>query len=344
MVKRIYFLIAFLVSFGINAQETLPIYSDYLTDNYYLIHPSMAGASSCSKLRITGRQQWFGQDNAPSLYTASFNSRFKEDMPSAGGVIVYKDGNGYHSRTGAYLTYAHHLMFSRSDVDLNMLSFGLSAGLIQSRLDQSEWVLLWNSPGIPGSGLPDPSAASNQDINATYFNVDLGASYHLLDFYAHITIKNLIGSSRDLYSVQESTNLRRYMFSMGYVFSGINSDWKIEPSVMFQHITATQESQFDVNAKVYKKADFGKFWGGVSYRRSLDGAEFVTGSGSAAGQKLQYITPFLGINYNQFMFAYTYSHQVGQIKLIDGGYHQITLGLDLFCRPEKYDCNCPAIN
>ena len=128
------------------------------------------------------------------------------------------------------------------------------------------------------------------------------------------------------------------------MFSGINSDWKIEPSVMFQHITATQESQFDVNAKVYKKADFGKFWGGVSYRRSLDGAEFVTGSGSAAGQKLQYITPFLGINYNQFMFAYTYSHQVGQIKLIDGGYHQITLGLDLFCRPEKYDCNCPAIN
>lgn len=26
------------------SQEGLPIYTDYLTDNYYLIHPSMAGA------------------------------------------------------------------------------------------------------------------------------------------------------------------------------------------------------------------------------------------------------------------------------------------------------------
>jgi hypothetical protein len=25
-------------------QEGLPVYSDYLSDNYYLIHPSMAGA------------------------------------------------------------------------------------------------------------------------------------------------------------------------------------------------------------------------------------------------------------------------------------------------------------
>ena len=39
------------------AQEGLPVYSDYLTDNYYLIHPSMAGVASCSKIRITGRQQ-----------------------------------------------------------------------------------------------------------------------------------------------------------------------------------------------------------------------------------------------------------------------------------------------
>ncbi|MCP1997570.1 hypothetical protein L1275_003381, partial [Flavobacterium sp. HSC-61S13] len=40
----------------------MSVYSDYLSDNYYLIHPSMAGAANCGKLRVTARQQWSGQD------------------------------------------------------------------------------------------------------------------------------------------------------------------------------------------------------------------------------------------------------------------------------------------
>ena len=63
---------------SINSQEGLPIYSDYLTDNFYLLHPSMAGVSNCNKLRVTGRQQWFGNDDAPSLQTMSVNGRIGE--------------------------------------------------------------------------------------------------------------------------------------------------------------------------------------------------------------------------------------------------------------------------
>jgi hypothetical protein len=35
--------------------SSLPVYSDYLTDNYYLVHPSMAGASNYNKVRLTDR-------------------------------------------------------------------------------------------------------------------------------------------------------------------------------------------------------------------------------------------------------------------------------------------------
>ena len=95
--------------------------------------------------------------------------------------------------------------------------------------------------------------------------------------------------------------------------------------------------------KVYKQLNFGKLWGGISYRRSLDGAQFVDGAG-VTDQKLQYITPIIGVNYKNFMFAYTYSALIGDVKFDNGGFHQITLGIDLFCAREKYDCNCPAIN
>jgi hypothetical protein len=44
------------------------------------------------------------------------------------------------------------------------------------------------------------------------------------------------------------------------------------------------------------------------------------------------------------MFAYTYSNVIGDIKFNNGGYHQITLGVNLFCKKDRYECNCPAIN
>jgi hypothetical protein len=43
---------------------------------------------------------------------------------------------------GVKLTYAYHLMFSRDEIDLNQLSFGISGGLIQSQLDETSLEIL----------------------------------------------------------------------------------------------------------------------------------------------------------------------------------------------------------
>ncbi len=315
------------------AQEGLPIYSDYLTDNYYLIHPSMAGVANCSKVRLTGRQQWFGQDNAPSLQTLSVNGRIGESSSGIGG-IVFNDKNGYHSQTGAYLTYAHHLMFSRNPIDLNMLSFGLSAGMIQYKLDETSFLADGFDPIISGI-----------EQSATNFNIDFGFSYHFINFYAHATVKNVLANDGINFNEQglSYNNLRTYLFSAGNVFESINSEWSYEPSLMFVHREATKESLFDVNMKVYKEMDFGKVWGGLSYRRSLDGAQFLNGN-AVSSQKLQYITPLVGVNYKNYVFAYTYSYQSNSVVFNNGGFHQITLGINFGCRREKYECNCPAIN
>jgi len=324
--------IALITKVGV-AQEGLPIYSDYLTDNYYLIHPSMAGVANCAKVRLTARKQWFGQDEAPNLQTLSIHSRIG-DSPSAVGAIVYNDKNGYHSQTGAYLTYAHHLMFSRNEIDLNMLSFGLSAGFIQYKLDETSFL----SEGF------DPIIAGVEQ-SATNFNIDFGFSYHFIDFYAHATVKNVLNNEGINFNEQGLSyeNLRTYLLSIGNTFSKYGSDWSYEPSIMYMYRDATKESSIDINAKVYKAMDFGKVWGGLSYRRSFDGAEYLDGSG-VSSQKLQYFTPFVGVDYNNFVFAYTYSYQANSVVFNNGGFHQLTLGYNFNCRREKYDCDCPAVN
>ena len=332
LTKKITFLFFLCFSIhGLQAQEGLPIYSDYLTDNYYLIHPSMAGVANCNKLRLTGRQQWFGQENAPSLQTLSINGRIG-DSQSGVGAIVFNDQNGYHSQTGAYLTYAHHLMFSRNTIDLNMLSFGLSAGMIQYKLDETAFVEF------------DPIIAGIEQ-SATDFNVDFGFSYHFINFHAHATIKNLLKNEGVNINEQGVSydNLTTYLLSVGNVFSKFGSDWSFEPSVLYAYKDATQESFIDANFKAYRDFEFGSVFAGISYRRSFDGAEYIDGN-SISSQKLQYFTPLLGIEYNNFMFAYTYSYQANSVVLDNGGYHQLTLGFNFGCRKEKYDCECPSVN
>lgn len=291
----------------------------------------MAGAANCAKLRLTARQQWFGQEDAPAFQTVSFNGRVSER--DGLGIILLNDKNGYHSQKGVQLTYAHHIMFSRDAIDLNQLSFGMSAGFVQSLLDETEFL---------NSGDFDPNVDGTIEQKASYFNVDIGASYNFLDFYAHFTVKNVLANKRKIYSEIESDNLRKFLLSLGYVF-GDKDRLLWEPSVLLQLVSQTKEKSVDVNLKAYKELDFGRIWGGVSYRRSLDGAQYVDGN-SVSDQRLQYITPILGVNYKNFMFAYTYSTLLGDVKFDNGGFHQITLGINLFCEPEKYECNCPAIN
>ncbi len=311
------------------AQEGIPVYFDYLADNYYLVYPSMAGIAEGTKVRLTARKQWFNVDEAPSLQTLNFNSRIGDR--SGIGAILFNDANGYHSQTGFKATYAHHLQLAGDFRTLNQLSFGLSAGVILSSLDETEF----------RSVIPDPIVTGTKNTTS-YFNVDLGVSYNIFEFYAHAAILNVLGSGRDLYTAAEFDNLRRYLLSAGYVFG---SKTRIEPSVLFQLTDFTKEKTIDFNAKVYRDVSFGTVWGGLSYRRSFDGAQFQT-NGGFGEQRLQLFTPIIGVNVNQFLFSYNYSYQSGDIRFDNGGFHQITLGYEFgqSDQGKRYDCYCPAAN
>lgn len=329
--RRILTSIIIILCFGstIKAQEGIPVYFDYLSDNYYLVYPSMAGIAEGTKIRLTARKQWFNVDEAPSLQTLNINSRVGER--SGIGGILFNDSNGYHSQTGFKATYAHHLQLGGDFRTLNQLSFGLSAGVILSSLDETEF----------RSVIPDPVVTGVKNT-ASYFNMDLGVSYNLFEFYAHAAILNVLGSGRDLYTLAEFDNLRRYLFSVGYVFGNTT---RIEPSILFQMTEFTREKTVDFNVKVYRDVSFGTVWAGLSYRRSFDGAQFQT-NGTFGEQRLQLFTPIIGVNVNRFMFSYNYSYQSGDIRFDNGGFHQITLGYDFgqSDQGKRYDCYCPAAN
>jgi type IX secretion system PorP/SprF family membrane protein len=294
---------------GINAQETLPVYTDYLSDNVYLIHPAAAGIGNCGKIRLTGRMQWLNNDDSPQLQTFSAHTRIGDNMGL--GMVAFNDKNGYHSQVGGQLTYAYHIIFD--PYDTNQLSFGISAMGVRNTLDERAFLL--SDPVI------------TQQINSRfYFNMDAGIAYHYAGFWSYLTAKNIVLSARNLYNDRfESLNLRRYLASIGYFISGSESI-QFEPSVMVQYIERTQEKFLDANLVSYIPFDNGQIWLGLSYRRGFDFGDY---------EAPNYFTPLLGINFQNFVLSYTYTHQQNDILFDDGGFHQLTLGFNFLCK-EKF--------
>lgn len=302
----------------VNAQETLPIYSDYLSDNVYLVHPAAAGIGNCGKIRLTARSQWSGVGEAPQLQTLSFHTRVGE-KGGIGGVI-FNDKNGYHSQKGIVGTYAYHIDLGHLD-DANQLSFGLSVMLVENSIDETAFLI------------PDP--VITQIVQSrNYVNADFGMAYHNGGFFSYFTAKNLLLSARNLYSDRyESLNLRRYLVTAGYYF-GNQKSVQFEPSVMAQLVERTGEKFVDFNLKAYKKLDQAQIWAGISYRQGFDGNKL---------EELKYMTPIIGVNFQKFMVSYTYTKQSGDFLFDDGGYHQISLGMNVGCR-EPRAAGCPNIN
>lgn len=320
MKRTYYFTIAlfFLTPFLTKAQETLPVYSDYLSDNVYLIHPSAAGIGNCGKVRLTARTQWSGVTDAPALQTLSAHQRIGTNMGV--GLILFNDKNGYHSQQGIQGTYAYHIDLDRPD-EVNQLSFGISLMAVNNKVDESNFLL------------QDP-VISQIVQSENYFNADVSMAYHIGGFFSYFTAKNILLSARSLYSDKyESLNLRRYLVTLGYYY-GKGKSFQIEPSIMAQSIERTGEQFVDFNIKVYKDVADAQLWAAFSYRKGFD---------NAATEELNYLTPIIGVNYQKIMISYTYTKQSGDILFDDAGYHQISLGFNFGCKEPRRN-GCPNIN
>jgi hypothetical protein len=131
----------------------------------------------------------------------------------------------------------------------------------------------------------------------------------------------------------QSLNLRRYLLTFGYYFN--NEKVQLEPSIMGQFIERTGEIFVDFNFKVYYMIGSNtQLWAVLSYRNSFEGNNI---------ENLKQLTPIIGVNYKRFMFAYTYTYQLGDLAIDTGGFNQFTIGINLSCRKQRAT-GCPNVN
>ena len=299
------------------SQVTLPIYQDYLSDNVYLIHSSAAGIGNSSKLRMTVRQQWADIPDAPALQTLRFHSKFREESNAGYGFIVFNDKNGYHSQKGLQGTYTYHLPLSDANF-FEQFSFGLSFTFVQNQSDQRSF------------GNDDVAAIIQ---STSYYNSDFSIAYHREGFSSYFTVKNLLLTAKNNLNIQEPLDLKNYILSAGYYY-GKNNFIQLEPSIMIQMKKSMGQTIADFNLKAYKNLSQTQIWAAISYRKGFDKNPI---------DNFQFISPIIGFNYDKFMFSYTYTKQMNDIVLTNSGFHQVSMGINLWTRKPR-GAACPNIN
>ncbi|MDY0198046.1 MAG: type IX secretion system membrane protein PorP/SprF [Tenuifilaceae bacterium] len=283
-----------------NAQQ-LPQFTQYMF-NKYLINPAEGGTQNYYQMRYNNRFQWVGLTDAPQTYSISaYGPHGSKDMGFGGNL--YHDITGPTSRTGGLFSYSYNMQISDNGM---RVSGGLSLGFMMFRADGSkfEYDAIVIDPAIDQStkSVFTPDASIGVLFYSTqYF---FGASVHqLFGQKLYVTDKYTEVNGEEVHTYGINKLRQHYMLTGGMLFP-LNSDFMLEPSVLFKYMISGP-IQVDLNAKVTYRD---QFWGGISGRWQ-DG-----------------ISLLFGYQYDRYLFGYSFDYSLTGIRKYNAGSHEIMIG------------------
>lgn len=298
-----------MMSYGYGQELNLPVFTQYLADNDFVISPTYAGIGDNLKIRANGLTQWVGIKNAPD--NQSLYADFRISDRTGVGVSAYNDKNGNTRQKGAKFSFAHHLTLDYKSKQF--LSLGISYNINSFRIDIENFNTTNDIP-VGDQAITDDRSVSNN-------NFDAGILYRWKAFYLSFNANNLTAKDTDPFIALEPSRLLNYQIYTGLVLrSNSNKDVEFEPSIFYQMFDSDKRSSTDINFKYRKfnrKGDY--YFVGASYRFLND--QFM---------KPLNIGPMGGITFNEFFFAYSYQLTLNDLAGFNSGTHMVTIGLDFF--------------
>lgn len=317
------YLLFLLILNGYGQELNLPVWTQYLADNDFVISPTYAGIGDNFRIRANGLTQWVGIKDAPD--NQSVYADFRIADRSGVGISAYNDKNGNTRQKGIKFSFAHHLVLDY--YTKQYLSFGISYNINSFKIDIHNFEPTYDTPIIDPYVTDDRSVSNN--------NFDIGALYRYKGFYFSFNASNILKKDIDNFNGIEPDLLLNYQIYTGYVIqSNVNKKVEYEPSVFYQIFNSDRRSTTDIN---FKYRQYGRyddyFWVGASYRFLND-----------QPLKPLNIGPMAGIMKSKFYFAYSYQITMNDLAGYNSGTHMITIGLDFLQGISNCPCTTSRIN
>ena len=309
----------FLVVANSYSQElNLPVFTQYLADNNFVVSPTYAGIGDNLKIRANGLTQWVGIKGAPQ--NQSLYGDFRIADRSGIGLSLYNDKNGNTIQTGVKFSFAHHLILDY--YTKQYLSFGISYNINTFRIDIDNFNTTTENPTLDPFITNDRRTANN--------NFDVGVLYRNDGFFFSFNANNILEKKLDeAIRVSEPNLLLNYQVFSGFTIQGPkNSRIEYEPSIYYQMFSSDKRSSTDLNfkfRKYNKNEDY--FWAGISYRFLND--QFL---------KPLNIGPMVGFQKSMFYFGYAYQITTNELSAFNSGTHAVTIGVNFL----QGISNCPC--
>lgn len=287
-------LLIILVSNTQQSKAQLDPMSSIYFQNQYLVNPAMAGQDQILKLNLGFRKLAGSTPGTP--VSQSFTGDYGLSDKVGLGVKIYNDKAGLLQRTSAMGTYAYHIPLG---ADNQKLSFGLSMGIMNERIDNAE---------VNGDAGDEVIGRFNQ--REIFVDGDFGGAYTSNGLTVQGALPNLktyFKRDANTYTVDRSV----FYTAISYKFypDMSSSGLEVEPKVAFRGVKG-YDNIVDMGANV-----------AIS-----NGALNVM----AIYHSSQSATFGMGINYkNAFTFTGMYTTEMGQVSSISTGNFEVALSINI---------------
>ena len=119
--------------------------------------------------------------------------------------------------------------------------------------------------------------------------------------------------------------------TVGAIPSNLKNERVFRISLCFNNTTFLQIGVSEKD-KVSREKCFGKreTVNFLSFRLNVGKSDKNLMNNAYAGQKLSIVSPFVGVNYRNFVFSYNYTFSLSKENYLPLGIHQFSLGYNLF--------------
>lgn len=308
--KKIILLFVVIFELG-EAQETLPIYQQYLFDGEFLFNPAHLGKTDDFVLNANYQKQFLKLEESPNIQSLGAHANVFDRVGA--GITLFRDQNGPVSSHGFGFGASYFVPLG-DDGRKDQFSFGTAVNFYNMSFDWSK---------INALNLNDPLLGGNNSIFLVYANLGLQASYR--NFFAGVSLVDIpLKEDRAIVNGIEPTPTK-FFINGGYDWLVSEDRFSFTPSFFLNlNTNSTRMLDFNLLANIHNGDNVVSL--GASYR---------TENNHVGGQRLS-LSPIIKFRFNRLTFGATYNFGLSRVQQYGGNSLMIGLGINLgnFINPD----------
>lgn len=306
----VFLLLLSLASLPLSAQETLPIYQQYLLGGKFLINPAYYGVSNDININGNYQKQFTDFADSPNVQSIGMHANIVDRLGA--GISFFHDQNGPISANGISVGAAYFIPLGDERTRENQFSFGAAANFYNMHVDYEKL-----APG-------DPLLNGQNSTFIAYANLGMQVSYQ--HFFAGFSAVDIpLSNTRPIVNGIEPAPTK-FLILAGYEWM-LGESFAIEPSTLV-NLSTNNAKMIDLNmlAKVFSATS--TFGAGLSFRLYRD----------YKSRQQTSLSPIITAKINRLTFGAAYNFGLSEISNYGGNSFMLSLGYNFenFINPRGF--------